>query len=149
MSPPGFVGNCLIKTPRRRGRKKERDVARFGYCKQLPQCPSFKDVLWSHPACEDLRLSPQAPSAVIRLLQQHKAWPHSSRYLPFLAENVLGYSARCAPKLHLWSMVQGNLSLGTLLGHLLTNTETPLHPLLPCACPNKSSGKGVVRIPYG
>lgn len=148
MPPPGFVGNCLIKTPRRRGRKKERELAHVGYCKQLPQRPSFKDVLWSHPPCEDLMSSPQAPSAVIRLLQQHRAWPHSSNLL-FLAENILGYSARCAPKLHLWSMVQGNQSLGTLLGHLLIHTETPLHPLLPCACPNKSSGKGVRGIPYG
>lgn len=148
MPPPGFVGNCLIKTPRRRGRKKERELTHVGYCKQLPQRPSFKDVLWSHPPCEDLMSSPQAPSAVIRLLQQHRAWPHSSNLL-FLAENILGYSARCAPKLHLWSMVQGNKSLGTLLGHLLIHTETPLHPLLPCACPNKSSGKGVKGIPYG
>lgn len=83
----------LIKTPKRRGRK-EGEQAHFSYCKQLHQRLIFKNPLWSHPAYENFTWSPQAPSAVRRLLQQFEAQPQQCRYMPLPSNSILGYSAR-------------------------------------------------------
>jgi len=98
MPPPGFMGNRVIKTPGRRGIKKEKEQVQFGYCKQLHQHPVFKDPLQSHPASEDRMWSPQAPSAVRRLLQRLKAQPLQCKYIPLPADSLLGYSARQGPE---------------------------------------------------
>lgn len=83
----------LIKTPKRRERK-EGEQAHFSYCKQLHQHLIFKDPLLSRPAYENFMWSPQAPSAVRRLIQQLEAQPQQCRYMPLPANSVLGYSAR-------------------------------------------------------
>lgn len=143
------MGNCLIKTPRKRRRKKEREQAHFGYCKQVHQHPAFKDPLWSHPASEDLTWSPQAPSAVRRLLQQLEAQPQHCRHMPLPADSVLGYSARQRPES--WASICGPRSCqqvnpwGLCLAIRLSRWKSLFNP---CSPVPQSRRKGVRELLY-
>lgn len=151
MPPSGFMGNRLIETPRRRGRKKEREQAHFGYCKQLHQHLVFQDPLRSHPAPEDLMWSLQAPSAVRRLLRQLEAQAQQCRYTPLPADRVLGCSARQGPES--WACICGPRSCqqvspwGLCLAVHLPRVKSLFTPcsLVP---QRKSRKKGVREILY-